>query len=474
MENKKTLISTIILIFLILTIPIAVYLIGQRAELRKRAALPSAFFLSPNSGTYPVEGDIVTTLMLRKNGLRDNKFDAADFVLTYDNTLLELELTSNDKPFHPPLGDLNEKLEVFKNELVSGTQNKLLLTIRVKEKDGVREPLVLTENLPIALLKFKAKSTGIAELVFDRQTTIVAATGLDTTNFEADQVNAQFSIQDISPHINSITPNYVLVGYEDTTLTIEGQKFVDTPQVTIGTQNCTNVNFVNQTKVTCTLPSGLPAGSYDVTLTNPDDRSHTLTAGFQVLSEQAAQITFKIKFYLVNNKPTNPSANLDYQHQDVKIKITGQDATEIKYQNTIKFNAQEDGTFTNQTPVGVEVVPGTYKIFLKGPRHVQKRFIQEITSGEQTISLTTPSRVADDQKTVLLNDELPGGDLPMGEDSAQDGKVNAFDYQFLVQNRGKTDDQTLKTGDINLDGIINTTDEHSIAVCLQEKLDEDE
>jgi len=461
MDNKNNLISTIVLILLILVLPVAVYLIGQRVELRKRAAAIPAFDLNLNQNEYDVNEDIIATLLLRTPGLEGGKFDAADFVITH-NSNLELISSPKGNPFSSPSGGLNENLEYFKNEIAD---NKILLTVRAKEVGGTRQSFTPpSDNFPIAQIKFKAASAGTGQINFDENLTVVAVNGINTTNFDAEIVNKSFTINEgVLLKVTSVDPSFAIAGYSNVTLTVNGTGFEQNTTVKIGSHDCTNVTFTSSSQLTCSLPDGLTLGEYNVTVTNPDNTTDTLQNGFQVVDENAPQLTLNIKFFRVDKKPATTSGTLDYQHQKVKVIITGTDRQDIKYQNdAVIFTAQDNGVFINETPIAAaQVTAGDYKIFIKGPRHLQKRFVKQLTAGAQTIDLTQVP--------------LPGGDLAHpGSNNAQDGEVNSLDFTYVADHFDSSDENVLEIADMNLDGVINPFETSIIVETLSKKLDEDE
>lgn len=77
------------------------------------------------------------------------------------------------------------------------------------------------------------------------------------------------------PSLTSVIPATVV---NDTShaLTLTGSGFEATPTVTLGTLPLPAVGFVNTTTLTATLPAGIPAQVYTVTVTNPDGLTGTL------------------------------------------------------------------------------------------------------------------------------------------------------------------------------------------------------
>ncbi len=107
------------------------------------------------------------------------------------------------------------------------------------------------------------------------------------------------------------------------------------------------------------------------------------------------------------------------------------------------------------------VVPrGTnYKIMVKGPKHLSKRFCSAQASGddyycgENAGGIVLNIGVQDfDYSTV----PMAPGDLPFG--GQQDGIVDSSDLTFIREHLPSKDAETLRVGDLNFDGIIDTQD----------------
>ena len=83
------------------------------------------------------------------------------------------------------------------------------------------------------------------------------------------------------PTVTSVTPTSGWSG-EDTRITITGEDFISTPQVTISTTPAKNVAFVDDTSITATVPAGMAASTYDIAVTNPNGLSGALAGAFMV------------------------------------------------------------------------------------------------------------------------------------------------------------------------------------------------
>ncbi len=79
------------------------------------------------------------------------------------------------------------------------------------------------------------------------------------------------------PTVDSASQGFFLGG---TTITIAGTGFRSGATVLIGSTDCPSVNVVSGLSLTCVNPAGTALATADVTVTNVDDQSETLTNGF--------------------------------------------------------------------------------------------------------------------------------------------------------------------------------------------------
>ncbi len=86
-----------------------------------------------------------------------------------------------------------------------------------------------------------------------------------------------------SPTITAIEPNQ---GYSNsiTNVEIRGSGFYGEPTVKLGDTEIQDVTLLNSTTLFAVVQAGLSVGTYNVTVTNPDNSSATLNAGFTVYS----------------------------------------------------------------------------------------------------------------------------------------------------------------------------------------------
>lgn len=177
-----------------------------------------------------------------------------------------------------------------------------------------------------------------------------------------------------------------------------------------------------------------------------------------------ASLNMKLKFQGIPKKPTNSSA------ETVQIKLRAE-GSNTPTTATGTFTPDDAGVYNGT--VSMNVTPGSnYTLYVKGPRHLQKKIcvnnpVETATGtyrcgrGQVTISAGTNS--LDLTKVLLLV-----GDLP-----AQDGIVDAYDTSFIRQSFGSTDIGKLAVGDLNRDGIIDTQDMSLVIQSLNVKYDDE-
>jgi photosystem II stability/assembly factor-like uncharacterized protein len=110
----------------------------------------------------------------------------------------------------------------------------------------------------VGLLVFALSGTALADPVTPTVSTIDPATAPN----------------DIDTPVTIIGANFTELDGSDT--------FVGPPTVTLGTTTLTNVTWVDANTLTATVPWGMDAGIYDLTVTNPDTGTNTLASAFTV------------------------------------------------------------------------------------------------------------------------------------------------------------------------------------------------
>ena len=82
-----------------------------------------------------------------------------------------------------------------------------------------------------------------------------------------------------APALSSVSPS-TYWNDETASVTISGSYFQSGATAKIGTTNLTSVTVVNSTTITASVPTGITAGTYDVTVANTDTQTGTLSSGW--------------------------------------------------------------------------------------------------------------------------------------------------------------------------------------------------
>ncbi len=215
--------------------------------------------------------------------------------------------------------------------------------------------------------------------------------------------------------------------------------------------------------VEITNPGGTEPTATGVTTVEPTQPGGTEPTATGVPGAVDMNLNLKLKFQGIISKPAD-----EFNSFLVKVTAEAGDGTTTVSGGT--FTADSGGIWSGSVPM--QLVPGSdYKIFVKGPMHLQKRIC------DQTPSETAPGTYHCDNGAIILkagddNLDFSGvyqlvGDLPQ-----QDGVVNAYDISLVTNNFGKTDKDTLKLADLNLDGVIDTQDYSLIIAALSVRSDE--
>ncbi|MFB3040385.1 MAG: IPT/TIG domain-containing protein, partial [Candidatus Poribacteria bacterium] len=188
----------------------------------------------------------------------------------------------------------------------------------VKGTDGVPIDALLitvtneTKNLPpqtgltgdsgpgayaVVLINFTVSIADLNDeikITVEQEGTIVAERTHTITQENLDNsrvvIDVQLEEKKSAPNLISILPDAgVLTGGE--TVQLIGENFQDGATVTIGGNQATEVVFVSSTQLTAETPQG-EAGVADVTITNPDEQSVTLSGVFTYI--QSAPVITQI------------------------------------------------------------------------------------------------------------------------------------------------------------------------------------
>lgn len=177
---------------------------------------------------------------------------------------------------------------------------------------------------------------------------------------------------------------------------------------------------------------------------------------------QTATVNFKVKFQGISQKRAD---------QKVEVRVT-KGTFEEEFTN-INMIANDSGVYSGSVVLTGVTVGGDYTIFVKGPKHLAKKFCVDAQEsrcrGAGDLTLVAGANTFDFSKMAL-----EGGDLPNPNSSgAQDGVCNSVDYSLAKNRLGSSSSADLAIADINLDGIVNAIDLTLIRNTLEVKYEED-
>ncbi len=220
-------------------------------------------------------------------------------------------------------------------------------------------------------------------------------------------------------------------------------------------------------------PTLAPTSTLTPTPTSAPTSAPTLTPT-PTLSPGSLTLKLLIKFQGILSAPKSGVRSLN-----VKVGLQKVGSDKIAYK-TVKFDylgafGNEDGVWVGKVDFdpGDGFVSGDdYYIFVKGPKHLQKKVCSLKPTefypgayrceGNVGVTLTAGEHTVDMSSIYLLVGDLPD----------QDGVVNAYDISLVRNLLGKTDADSLSKADVNYDGVVDTQDFALIQASLSVKYDD--
>jgi len=181
------------------------------------------------------------------------------------------------------------------------------------------------------------------------------------------------------------------------------------------------------------------------------------------------KLTLKLKFQGIGSKPADSLNSMA-----VKLKVKGGDL-KSDIERTATFTSDASGVWSGLTGFDLPSSGKKYTIYVKGPRHVQKKICDSAPSetaggtykcSDENIILSPGSHSLDFSELTLLS-----GDI-YGPNKVQDAVVNSVDISYVRNNLRETESSVLSVCDINLDGKCDTQDFSLIISSLSVKNDE--
>lgn len=159
-----------------------------------------------------------------------------------------------------------------------------------------------------------------------------------------------FTVIDTSPTIYRIDPNEKDEDYDTFTMTVFGANFSSGTEVSIGgSYKLNNIKIHSTTRLTGEVPTGIPAGIYDVTVTGSDGWSETLDDSFRVIGEEPEIRNVSPGRASTGNTITIEGSNF---RKNITVEIGSHELSDIKRESDTKI--------TGKIPSGIS--NGTYDI----------------------------------------------------------------------------------------------------------------
>ncbi len=182
------------------------------------------------------------------------------------------------------------------------------------------------------------------------------------------------------------------------------------------------------------------------------------------------KINAKLKFQGITTKPDDARNSMN-----VKFTLSGADLTTPLVKSGT-FVSDASGVWSGNVGFDLSSPAGKkYLLYVKGPRHVQKKICDiapsETSAGTYSCSAANLTLAVGNNSRDLSKILLLSGDI-YGPNKVQDGVINSVDLSFVKNNLNKTDVATLTVCDINLDGKCDTQDYSLIISSLSIKSDE--
>lgn len=158
------------------------------------------------------------------------------------------------------------------------------------------------------------------------------------TTFEGCTTLGWANLLGMNPTVTAVTP---AAGVVNTTrvVVLSGQNFSAPATVRVGGVAATGVTVDSATSLTATFP-GLPAGTYDVTVTNGDNRPYTLVGGYRSMTQPLPDTTGLTVLW---------------------VSTTGNDTTGNGTQGAPYASLKQAVTAAGATGYAIHLLPGTYR-----------------------------------------------------------------------------------------------------------------
>jgi len=410
-------------ILTVLTIGLSALLVNRYVFQSKATLDPATVTFSPATKTISLN-EIVTQTVRINTG--EKKVSAVDLVVNFNPTYFEYQPQGEAGHIASTL-PANYFTDLVMEKIEPNAPTKLHLVLVSRKPDAD-----LTNNI-VVTLRFKAireSSTARRISLNEPLSMVVGTTGAIESTDHAFDINSTQAIADI------------IIG---------------------GTLTCTadghcGANASCNASSTCVCNAG--SFNCDSSWDNGCEATSACTAAGNV------SLNLSVKLQGVNRTPTATNKI------KVKLNLTNGSSQQALSDVELVSSSENNGAFVGTVAFN-QIVPGPgYTLFVKGPKHVQKRFCTASPTGGVEYRCGANEQIVITEGTNTLNLSavpLLAGDLPL----PQDGVLNSRDVLALKRCINKTDAECLNIGDINYDGAVRASDFSLVIESMGIKYDDE-
>ena len=199
-----------------------------------------------------------------------------------------------------------------------------------------------------------------------------------------------------------------------------------------------------------------------LTPTLTETPSSTIT---QTANLEEVQLDIRLRLQGIVGKPVAAGSGIS-----MKLSLISGDKSN-SYEQDVLFQPSDSGVFTGKMILTSVNTGPLYKLLINGPKHLQKRICEarpsEAVGGTYRCTNGNIELKKGSNQIQLENIVILAGDIP-----EQDSVINAQDIVFIRQSLGSKNENDIRRGDLNYDGIVDSQDYGMILNALSFKYDD--
>ncbi len=227
-----------------------------------------------------------------------------------------------------------------------------------------------------------------------------------------------------------------------------------------------DIDQVTPTEEVTPVPTESPAvtvtETFTPTPTFTETPSPTIT---QIVNPEEVQLDIRLRLQGIVGKPVAAGSGIS-----MKLSLISEDKPN-SYEQEVLFQPSDSGVLTGTMTLKSAYTGPLYKLLIKGPKHLQKRICEtrpsEAVGGTYRCTNGNIELKKGSNQIQLENIVILAGDIP-----EQDSVINAQDIVFIRQSLGSKNENDIRRGDLNYDGIVDSQDYAMILNALSFKYDD--